>query len=81
MLDLELATTEQILDELARRPIRFVFVSMYPQGMRHLSGYLAHSPHMEPDDALSMLRQAEEFLEKPADEESFESFDDEGPLG
>jgi hypothetical protein len=67
MVELELATTEQILEELAKRPIQFVFVSMFDRGNDHLSGYLAHSPRMDGGDALLMLRRAEEFFEEPID--------------
>jgi hypothetical protein len=72
MLELELATTEQILDELAKRPIEFVFVSGYPRDKGQVGGYLAHSPHMGNDEALRMLQQAEQFLEEPLDEQSFD---------
>ena len=73
MVDLELATTEQILDELAKRPLKFVFVSMFPYGQDRLSGYLAHSPNMKSDDALLMLHKAEElFEEEPIDEQSLD---------
>jgi hypothetical protein len=76
MLDLELATTEQILDELARRPIQFVFVSMFSRGNDRLTGYLAHSPHLGDDDALLLLRRAEQFFDEPTDEGSTESYDE-----
>jgi hypothetical protein len=69
MIDLELATTEQILEELARRPMHFVFVSMFSEGKDRDTGYLAHSPHMGDDDALFMLRKAEEFFEQTLDDE------------
>lgn len=62
MLDLELATTEQILEELARRPVRFVFVSMIPEGHERGSGMLAHSPDLDDREALQLLRRAEEFF-------------------
>ncbi|HEX3655271.1 MAG TPA: hypothetical protein VHV55_05685 [Pirellulales bacterium] len=72
-MDLELATTEQILDELAKRPLKFVFVSMFPYGQDRLSGYLAHSPNMKSDDALLMLHKAEElFADEPIDEQSLD---------
>lgn len=70
-MDLELATTEQILDELAKRPLKFVFVSMFCGGQDRMSGYLAHTPNMKRDDALLMLQKAEElFAEEPIDEQS-----------
>ena len=69
MIDLELATTEQILEELAKRPIDFVFVSMFEGGEDHQTGYLAHSPHMDNGEAISMLQRAEEFLEEPMEGE------------
>lgn len=69
MVELDLATTEQILEELAKRPIQFVFVSMFDRGNDRLSGYLAHSPRMDGDDALLMLRRAEEFFQEPSDEQ------------
>ena len=79
MLELQLATTEQILDELAKRPIEFVFVSVYARDKGQMGGYLAHSPHLDNDEALRMLRQAEQFLDGPhLDEQSDgQSFDDE----
>mgnify|MGYP001552497615 CR=1 FL=1 len=72
MLELELATTEQILDELAKRPIEFVFVSVDPWEKGQLEGYLAHSPHLGNEEALRMLQHAEQFLEEPLDEQPFD---------
>lgn len=63
MLELELATTEQILDELSRRPLRFVFVSADGEGGRMQTGYLAHSPELAQGETLFLLRKAEEYLE------------------
>jgi hypothetical protein len=68
MVDLELATTEQILDELAKRPIQFVFVSISSHGGERVSGYLAHSPEVDGENALMMLRRAEEFFHESSDD-------------
>lgn len=68
MVDLELATTEQILEELAKRPMGFVFVSMFDRGNDRISGYLAHSPNLPEDDALMLLHRAEEFFARPLEE-------------
>lgn len=62
MLELELATTEQILEELARRPMSFVFVSLIPEGHERGTGLLAHSPELDDIEALNLLRRAEQFF-------------------
>jgi len=72
MLELELATTEQILEELARRPMRFVFVSLIPEGHERGSGMLAHSPELEDREALQLLHRAEDFFVDAEFEESDE---------
>ncbi len=70
MLELELATTEQILQELARRPVRFVFVSYTADGSERGSGLLAHSPELADDEALGLLKQAEEFFVDSHDDDA-----------
>lgn len=63
MIDLELATTEQILEELGRRPIKFVHVCTVFKGPVPDDGFIAYSPTLESDDAIWMLRKAQELLE------------------
>lgn len=74
MIDLELATTEQILEELGRRPIKFVHVCTIYKGNTPDDGYIAYSPSLHEDDAVWMLRRAQELLEQeeepPREEES-----------
>ncbi|HEX4129159.1 MAG TPA: hypothetical protein VHZ24_03895 [Pirellulales bacterium] len=62
MIDLELATTEQIVQELARRPIQFVFVAAFHDGQDRNTGLLGHTPDLEDAAAIHMLRKAEEFF-------------------
>jgi hypothetical protein len=66
MTDLELATTEQIVQELARRPLRFVLVAAFTDGQDRNTGLLGHSPDLEGDEALYMLHRAEEFFVDPS---------------
>lgn len=72
MIDLELATTEQILEELGRRPIKFVHVCTVYKGDKPDDGFIAYSPSLEEDDAVWMLRKAQELLEhgEPPQEDS-----------
>lgn len=72
MIDLELATTEQILEELGRRPIKFVHVCTVYKGNKPDDGFIAYSPSLEEDDAVWMLRKAQELLEQgePPQEDS-----------
>lgn len=65
MIDLELATTEQILEELGKRPIRFVHISASYRGDVPDDGYIAYSADLEIPDAVNMLRKAQELLEEP----------------
>ncbi len=62
MIDLELATTEQIVEELARRPLQFIFVAAFFDGQDRNTGLLGHTPDLEGSDALHMLHKAEEFF-------------------
>ncbi len=70
MIDLEIATTEQIIQELAKRPLRFIFVASFHDGQDRDTGMLGHSPELPTDDALYMLHRAEEFFSDPSHEES-----------
>lgn len=65
MTELELATTEQIVQELARRPLRFVLVAAFTDGQDRNTGLLGHTPDLEGDEALYMLKRAEEFFADP----------------
>jgi len=64
MIELELATTEQILEELGRRPVKFVHVCTIYKGSTPDDGFIAYSPTLESDDAVWMLRKAQELLEQ-----------------
>lgn len=64
MIDLELATTEQILEELGRRPVKFVHVCTIFKGNTPDDGFIAYSPSLDPDGAVWMLRKAQELLEQ-----------------
>jgi hypothetical protein len=64
MIDLELATTEQILEELGRRPVKFVHVCTVYKGDKPDDGFIAYSPSLDEDDAVWMLRKAQELLEQ-----------------
>jgi hypothetical protein len=64
MIELELATTEQILEELGRRPVKFVHVCTIYKGSTPDDGFIAYSPSLESDDAVWMLRKAQELLEQ-----------------
>ncbi len=64
MIDLELATTEQILEELGRRPVKFVHVCTVYKGAIPDDGFIAYSPSLDEDDAVWMLRKAQELLEQ-----------------
>jgi hypothetical protein len=64
MIDLELATTEQILEELGRRPVNFVHVCTIYKGTVPDDGYIAYSPTLDADGAVWMLRKAQELLEQ-----------------
>jgi hypothetical protein len=67
MTDLELATTEQILEELGRRPLRFVHVCTFMKGDDPSDGLIAYSPNLDTEDAAWMLRRAQKLLEEPED--------------
>ena len=62
MIELELATTDQILDELGKRPIKFVHVSTHLDRIRPDDGYIAFSPSLNQREASQMLRRAEHVL-------------------
>lgn len=62
MLDLELATTEQIIAELAKRPIDFVLVCVPSGEQKPEEGYIAYSPHLGRDEVCSMLDRASKVL-------------------
>jgi hypothetical protein len=62
MVELELATTDQILDELGKRPIKFVHVSTNLDKIRPEDGYIAYSPTLNIREASQMLRRAEQVL-------------------
>ena len=64
MIDLELATTEQILEELGRRPVNFVHVCTIFKGSTPDDGFIAYSPTLDADGAVWMLRRAQELLEQ-----------------
>jgi hypothetical protein len=61
MLELELATTEQIIAELAKRPTDFVLLCV-PEGEWQADGYLAFSPHLQHDEVRRMLGRASRIL-------------------
>lgn len=63
MIELELATTDQILDELGKRPIKFVHVSTNLDKVRPDDGYIAYSPSLNLREAGQMLRRAEQVLQ------------------
>ena len=73
MIDLELATTEQILEELGRRPVKFVHVCTVYKGSTPDDGFIAYSPSLDSEGAVWMLRKAQELLESddPPREECF----------
>ncbi|HWA98555.1 MAG TPA: hypothetical protein VG713_08680 [Pirellulales bacterium] len=73
MIDLELATTEQIVQELAKRPIQFVFVAAFHDGQDRNTGLLGHTPDLDDAAAIHMLRKAEEFFTAQNDESFGES--------
>lgn len=62
MLDLELATTEQIIAELAKRPTDFVLVCVPTGGRSAEEGYIAFSPQLGRDEVRSMLGRASRVL-------------------
>jgi hypothetical protein len=68
MIDLELATTEQIVQELAKRPIHFVFVAAFHDGQDRNTGLLGHTPDLDDSAAIHMLRKAEEFFSAQGEE-------------
>jgi hypothetical protein len=62
MLSLELATTEQIITELAKRPIDFSLICV-PLGEQQADeGYIAFSPHLSREAVRSMLERAGRIL-------------------
>lgn len=68
MLDLELATTEQILEELGRRPIQFVHVCTFDRMGKPSDGYIAFSSDLDEQGAIRVLQKAQELLAQPCDE-------------
>ena len=62
MLDLELATTEQMIAELAKRPLDFVMVCVSLGEIEPEDGYIAFSPHLGRDEVRSMLGRASRIL-------------------
>ena len=62
MLSLELATSEQIIGELAKRPTDFVLICV-PLGEIHAEeGYIAFSPHLPRGKVCDMLDRASKVL-------------------
>ncbi|HEY5313656.1 MAG TPA: hypothetical protein VIK18_14105 [Pirellulales bacterium] len=62
MLDLELATTEQIIAELAKRPIDFVLICVPTGEIQAEEGYIAFSPHLPRNEVRGMLDRASKVL-------------------
>ncbi|HEX3657425.1 MAG TPA: hypothetical protein VHV08_14030 [Pirellulales bacterium] len=62
MLDLELATTEQIIAELAKRPTDFVLVCVPTGEIQAEEGYIAFSPHLPRGEVRGMLDRASKVL-------------------
>jgi hypothetical protein len=69
MIDLELATTEQILEELGRRPVNFVHVCTIFKGTTPDDGFIAYSPTLDAEGAVWMLRRAQQLLEQDETED------------
>jgi hypothetical protein len=67
MLELELATTEQIIAELAKRPNEFVLVCVPTGELKAEDGYIAFSPHLAREDVRAMLDRASRILAHQGD--------------